>query len=695
MGNLSSLINRLNLVRQIPIFEKLNWFELQKVARKSTVAEYKKGDLVSEEGNLPDFLYCLVSGRLQAYTTSSTGKKENVDFIHRGMHFGVISVLTGENHSMSFSAINDSVVLKIPADEFQAILKAIPHLGVELSQHLSRRIRRKVKGTKSIFESRVISVYSPIKGTGSSTYTANLALSLQKETSKKVILVNIVSNLGDISKTSAPEDQATPFWKRDAIELNQIVEDHEKILESVITGDLSIDLLNVIFDGEDSSLKDAIGSFVSAFVGDYHYVIVDLPNQMDDVVLEALTQSDTIHLITTDRKKDLESIRRVVDRLELTMKEKFREDHIRVIVRSLHDKIYLSFEEINKHIDYHVYSALPAIHRSELTEKIDSENMQFLRSHQKSEYAKAVTRIARQIGGVSIGLVLGGGAALGLAHIGVLRILEREDIPIDIIVGSSMGALIAALWAIGNDSDAIEKIAREFEKPLGIIKIIDPPLFPVSGFIRGFAIKRWLKKHYGGRTFYNVRIPLKIVAYDLIRREELVINSGSIVEAVRKSIAIPGVIKPVKNKEQLIIDGGVLNPLPTNVLTSRGIKKIIAVNVLQSPEDVSEGFDITQHQRKEERELPFYKAPLRFLKFRIANTLYKPFDPNISDIIIQTLQASEYVISEQNAQQADVVIHPDLVGIKWHQLGRVDDLIKRGEEAALNCLPEIKKLIED
>ena len=178
MGNLSSLINRLNLVKQIPIFEKLNWFELQKIARKSIVVEYKKGDLISEEGSPPDFFYCLVSGRLQAYTVTSIGKKENVDFIHRGMHFGIISVLTGENHSMSFEAINDSVVLKIPTSDFQAILKAIPHLGLELSQHLSRRIRRKVKGTKSIFESTVISVYSPVKGTGSSTYAANLALSL-------------------------------------------------------------------------------------------------------------------------------------------------------------------------------------------------------------------------------------------------------------------------------------------------------------------------------------------------------------------------------------------------------------------------------------------------------------------------------------------------------------------------------------
>jgi NTE family protein len=263
------------------------------------------------------------------------------------------------------------------------------------------------------------------------------------------------------------------------------------------------------------------------------------------------------------------------------------------------------------------------------------------------------------------------------------------------IVGSSMGGIVGSLWAIGRDAEAIEKIAREFEHPLSKFKLLDPPIVPVSGLVRGYAIRKWLKKHFGNRTFYNVRTPLKVVAYDLIRREEIVMDGGPIVEALAKSVAIPGVIRPAQDKDQLIIDGGVLNPLPTNVLSSRGIKKIIAVNVLQSPEDVSQGFDITKSQIKSKQAVLFRRAPMRFLKFRIAQAFFKLFEPNISDIIIQTLQASGYVISEQNAQLADIVIHPDLVGIKWYQLDKVTDLIQRGEEATRAQLPAIKKLIED
>ena len=129
-------------------------------------------------------------------------------------------------------------------------------------------------------------------------------------------------------------------------------------------------------------------------------------------------------------------------------------------------------------------------------------------------------------------------------------------------------------------------------------------------------------------------------------------------------------------------------------MASRNIKKIIAVNVLQSPHDVSESFALEKDRELKEERLPFSKAPFRFLGFRVLRVLLGPFKHNISDIIVRTLQATEYVLAEQSAQQADVVIHPDLVGINWFELYKVDELIKRGEDAARKALPEIKKLVE-
>jgi predicted acylesterase/phospholipase RssA len=144
----------------------------------------------------------------------------------------------------------------------------------------------------------------------------------------------------------------------------------------------------------------------------------------------------------------------------------------------------------------------------------------------------------------------------------------------------------------------------------------------------------------------------------------------------------------------VIIDGGVLNPLPTNVPINSGIKKVIAVNVLQSPDHVNQGYLLEQERLKALNRLTFNQNPLKYLQFKVSRGIALALSPNIPDIIVRSLQASEYIIAEQSAQHADVMIHPDLTGINWYELYKVDELIKCGEEAALKALPAIKELVK-
>ena len=143
----------------------------------------------------------------------------------------------------------------------------------------------------------------------------------------------------------------------------------------------------------------------------------------------------------------------------------------------------------------------------------------------------------------------------------------------------------------------------------------------------------------------------------------------------------------------MIIDGGVLNPLPTNVLTDMGVKKIIAVNVLQSPEEVDWSQQKEDENLVKHSSLSFAEHPFKFTGFRLGRLMSKAFTPNIADIVVRTLQATEFVIAEQSAKQADVLIHPDLRGINWFEFYEVNQLIKRGEEAAQKALPAIKALV--
>ncbi len=676
MAALPSFFNKLAVLKQIPIFQGLNWFELNRIARKATLVEYNKGDVICQQEAPADAFYALVSGRIYSYTLNSAGPKEEVDFILRRLHFGIISALTGENHSHNYEAINDCVVIKINKDDFADLLKSIAKLAVGLSQSLSHRIRSHVTHTRSTQENMIIAVYAPVKGSGSSTYAVNLALGLKSQTDKNVLLLSISSDPND------------PF-----INLEDIIGDNDKINSSIIKGRADIDILPVKFDKGNTTLVNRISQFVSAPTSQYVYVVVDLPNEMDDVVSKTLSQADKVHLISIERAKDLQMTRTVIDRLMVDLKGNFHTDKVQVILSGIHDENALPAQEVHNILNYDMFALLPHLKLDQFKSLPILENFNITIVEPASEYGFIIHRLARHISGSLIGLVLGGGAALGMAHIGVIRVLEQEGIPVDVVVGSSMGALIASIWSIGNSADQLEKYGREFEKITALSDIYDP-ILPISGLVGGYGIRKWLRSKLKDKTFIDTKIPLRVVAYDLYHRHETAIDSGDLVDAVSKSIAIPGVIRPIMENDQMIIDGGVLNPLPTNVLVDMGVKKIIAVNVLQSPSEASWGHSQKQEELKQQYKIAFTQHPLKFIGFRIGRFFAKAVTPNIADIIVRTLQASEYVIAEQSAKRADVLIHPDLRGINWFELYKVNTLIKRGEESTIKALPAIKALVK-
>jgi len=178
-----------------------------------------------------------------------------------------------------------------------------------------------------------------------------------------------------------------------------------------------------------------------------------------------------------------------------------------------------------------------------------------------------------------IGLALSGGAARGMAHIGVLEVLERENIPVDIITGTSAGAMAGALYAKDGNCKQIRAVIKELSRHK-LASFIDPSL-PRSGFIKGRRIKDLMAKFIGkDLKFSDLKIPFACVATDINTGEEVVLNEGSVPEAVRASISIPGIFTVVKMDNRYLVDGGLVNPVPVSVAREMGADLVIAVNVI-------------------------------------------------------------------------------------------------------------------
>jgi len=272
-----------------------------------------------------------------------------------------------------------------------------------------------------------------------------------------------------------------------------------------------------------------------------------------------------------------------------------------------------------------------------------------------------------------IGLALSGGGARGLAHIGVLKVLEQEGIPVDFLAGTSMGGVIAAAYASGLSVDYIEKEALRMARLRNLITLLDRSL-PRRGLVEGQKVQEYLTTHLGDKTFEEMKIPLSLVAVDLISGQEVVLNSGSVVDAVRATVSLPGVFAPFRLGDYLLVDGGVLNNLPADVVRGMGANVVIAVDVSTGVNGLSRLLEV------EQQGLPLTQLPL------IIETLRRT-------VGIMEGQIMAYKLQEANPE---ILIHPALDDniTLLNGFPRAAEIIALGEEAAREAVPRIRQALQ-
>ncbi|MCX6796247.1 MAG: patatin-like phospholipase family protein, partial [Candidatus Falkowbacteria bacterium] len=175
-----------------------------------------------------------------------------------------------------------------------------------------------------------------------------------------------------------------------------------------------------------------------------------------------------------------------------------------------------------------------------------------------------------------VGLALGSGGVRGLAHIGVLRALIKNNIPIDYIAGCSVGAFIGSYYALYQDLDKLIRTTLD-NKREKLAALLEPTWR--GGIIKGEKVFELFKKYFGEAEFKDTKIPLRIVATDLASGEREVFSQGKIVDAVRASTAVPYVFAPFIQGDKILVDGGISNPVPDNIVKAMGAEVVIAVNL--------------------------------------------------------------------------------------------------------------------
>ena len=281
----------------------------------------------------------------------------------------------------------------------------------------------------------------------------------------------------------------------------------------------------------------------------------------------------------------------------------------------------------------------------------------------KTRLTATQRRLRARMDGVkrpTVGLALGSGAARGLAHIGVLEVLFSSRIPVDVIVGCSMGAVIGGCYAAGMAASELLEIGMSIDRR-DVFRHIDLTVPNRGGLISGTKMDALLEELTGGKTFEELRLPFACTAADINTGEEVVIEDGPVHKGIRASSSIPGVLQPVTHAGRALVDGGILNPIPANYLAALGVDVSIAVDVMPvlkpSPEQLG-------------------KAP------SIVSTLINSFD--IMGRLVAALVAC----------MATVVIRPQVGEVFGAEFWRGPELITEGFRAAEAAVPAIREALD-
>ncbi len=638
----------LDFLATIAIFSFFTREELEAATQQFREVSFEKDDVVIRIGEPGDIFYVVLDGELEVWDASQPPRQTGT--IRRGDYFGEMALLQGGKRTATVTVGRRASLLAIDKPAFDRLFlknpKAIEHFARVLSKRLASvtRAERIQRATTTISvasrrglkgETLVATALATILKDITATEVIHVEVRPEREAQDPAVLALLSDYIGAVPDTfslALTGGGRGPAGLKVALPPGLDAADYGRLLANLVSR-LSDAFSFIVFDlgSETARLIESASAFSDVFVA-----LVDRPDE-DTGVGDPRSMK----------------VLRVINLVNPTSRP--------VPINSSQPFVLPRSRELDR----------PA-----------AEAGEFVRAHPRSAAALPIHRLAHKLLGTSVGLALGGGAAFGLAHIGVLKVLEDAGVPIDLVAGCSQGSIIAVGYASGMPVSEMVDVARRLGAKRNFITVADPTFFTKPGIIAGQRFLGMMRPYLKGKeTFEELQLPCRTVATDIETGERIAIGTGRLETAFRASSSVPMVVAPIKVGERVLVDGAVADPVPAEVAIDMGADITVAVNV------------VPRMKRGVETVLSSW-----YRKINLFNPLTYLADseqmPNLFDIVMNAMQILQYELGNFKAITADVLINPDLSDFTWIEYYRADELIDRGAKAAERALPALKKAID-